>query len=158
MGGHIHAPYPSKSATQDWQRQDKPLVKSESLAKTNWRTGELCDVLHYKRSHKFGGKLPSPIPAIAHRSNTHKLYRQDAADPGAATPSPPPPFRRPGPPHRSGRVGSRACLISHSFACPAQQQGKPLCFYFPAPRCGHRRLPGAGKFFPSFPFFFSIFF
>jgi hypothetical protein len=34
-----------------------------------------------------------------------------------------------------------ACLIGPSFACPAQQQGKPLCFYFPAPRCGHRCLP-----------------
>ena len=44
-------------------------------------------------------------------------------------------------PHRSGRVGSRACLIGPSFACPAQQQGKPLCFYFPAPRCGGSRLP-----------------
>jgi hypothetical protein len=28
MGGHSHPPYPSKSATQDWQRRDKPLVKS----------------------------------------------------------------------------------------------------------------------------------
>ena len=34
-----------------------------------------------------------------------------------------------------------ACLIGPSFACPAQEQGKPLCFYFPAPRCGHRCLP-----------------
>ena len=33
------------------------------------------------------------------------------------------------------------CLIGPSFACPAQQQGKPLCFYFPAPSCGHRWLP-----------------
>ncbi len=24
---------------------------------------------------------------------------------------------------------------------PAQQQGKPLCFYFPAPRCGGSQLP-----------------
>jgi hypothetical protein len=39
-------------------------------------------------------------------------------------------------PHRFGRVGSRACLIGPSFACPAQEQGKPLCFYFPAPRGG----------------------
>jgi hypothetical protein len=46
------------------------------------------------------------------------------------------------------RSGSRlillvvtCCLIGPSFACPAQQQGKPLCFYFPAPRCGHSRLP-----------------
>ena len=45
------------------------------------------------------------------------------------------------------RSGSRlirlvvaCCLIRPSFACPAQQQGKPLCFYFPDPRCGHRRL------------------
>ena len=45
------------------------------------------------------------------------------------------------------RPGSRlirlvvaCCLIRPSFACPAQQQGKPLCFYFPDPRCGHRRL------------------
>ena len=34
-----------------------------------------------------------------------------------------------------------ACLIGPSFACPAQQQGKPLFFYFPAPRCGGSRLP-----------------
>jgi hypothetical protein len=33
------------------------------------------------------------------------------------------------------------CLIGPSFACPAQQQSKPLCFYFPAPRCGHCWLP-----------------
>ena len=32
------------------------------------------------------------------------------------------------------------CLIGPSFACPSQEQGKPLCFYFPAPRCGHRWL------------------
>ena len=45
------------------------------------------------------------------------------------------------------RSGSRlirlvvaCCLIRPSFACPSQQQGKPLCFYFPNPRCGHRRL------------------
>ena len=46
------------------------------------------------------------------------------------------------------RSGSRlirlvvaCCLIGPSFAYPAQQQGKPLCFYFPAPRCGGSRLP-----------------
>ncbi len=33
------------------------------------------------------------------------------------------------------------CLIGPSFACPAQEQGKPLCFYFPAHRCCHRGLP-----------------
>jgi hypothetical protein len=46
------------------------------------------------------------------------------------------------------RSGSRlirlviaCCVIRTSFACPAQQQSKPLCFYFPAPRCGHHLLP-----------------
>ena len=46
-----------------------------------------------------------------------------------------------------------ACLIGPSFACPAQQQGKPLCFYFPAPRCSRcwrrrlraRRCSGTGS-------------
>jgi hypothetical protein len=42
---------------------------------------------------------------------------------------------------RLTRLVVACCLIRPSFACPAQQQGKPLCFYFPAPRCGHRRLP-----------------
>ncbi len=70
MGGHSHARYPSKSATEDWERRDNPLVKSESLAKTNWRTGEHGDALFYNKNHKFAGKSPSPIPDIAHRSNT----------------------------------------------------------------------------------------
>ena len=70
MDGHSHAPYPSKSATQDWQRRDNPLVKSESLAKTNWRTGEHSDALFYNKNHKFTGKSASPIPDIAPRSNT----------------------------------------------------------------------------------------
>ncbi len=39
------------------------------------------------------------------------------------------------------RIVAVCCLIGPSFACPAQEQGKPLCFYFPAPRCGHRCLP-----------------
>ncbi len=46
------------------------------------------------------------------------------------------------------RSGSRlirlivaCCLIGPSFAYPAQQQGKPLCFYFPAPRCCGSRFP-----------------
>ncbi len=39
------------------------------------------------------------------------------------------------------RIVAACCLIGPSFACPAQQQGKPLRFYFPAPRCGHRCLP-----------------
>jgi hypothetical protein len=39
------------------------------------------------------------------------------------------------------RLVRACCLIRTSFACPAQQQSKPLCFYFPAPRCGHHRLP-----------------
>jgi hypothetical protein len=69
---------------QDWQRREKPLVKSESLAKTNWQTGKHCDALLHKKNHKFGSKYPSPIPAIAHSFNAHKLHRQDAADPGAA--------------------------------------------------------------------------
>jgi hypothetical protein len=34
-----------------------------------------------------------------------------------------------------------AGLAPPSLACPAQQQGKPLCFYFPSLRCGYRRLP-----------------
>jgi hypothetical protein len=65
-------------------------------------------------------------------------------------PPSPPPFRRPGPSRRAGaaaacpaqgRVGSRSCLIGPSFACPAQEKRKPLCFYFPALRCGSSRLP-----------------
>ena len=32
------------------------------------------------------------------------------------------------------RLVVACCLIGPSFACPAQQQGKPLYFYFPAPR------------------------
>jgi hypothetical protein len=39
------------------------------------------------------------------------------------------------------RLVVACCLIGPSFAYPAQQQGKPLCFYFPAPRCGGSRLP-----------------
>ena len=39
------------------------------------------------------------------------------------------------------RLVEACCLIGPSFAYPAQQQGKPLCFYFPAPRCGGSRLP-----------------
>jgi hypothetical protein len=35
----------------------------------------------------------------------------------------------------------QAAFPTPPFAYPAQQQGKPLCFYFPTPRCGHRRLP-----------------
>ncbi len=70
MGCHSHAPYLSKSATQGWQRRDNPLVKSESLAKTNWRTGDHSNALFYNKNHKFAGKSPSPILDIALRSNT----------------------------------------------------------------------------------------
>jgi hypothetical protein len=113
MVGHSHAPYPSKSATQDWQRRDNPLVKSESRAETNWRTGEHGDALFCNKHHKFAGKSPFPIPDIA-PALTHKLHRQDSADRAPPPPSSPPPlFRRPGPgrpapraPSRSRRVGS----------------------------------------------------
>jgi hypothetical protein len=65
-------------------RLAKARLASGKKRKINWRTGEHGDALLYKKNHKFGGKSPSSIPAIAHRSNTHKLHRQDAADPGPA--------------------------------------------------------------------------
>jgi hypothetical protein len=39
------------------------------------------------------------------------------------------------------RLVVACCLIGPSFAYPAQQQSKPLCFYFPTPRCGSSQLP-----------------
>jgi hypothetical protein len=82
------------------------------------------------------GRIDSGRPGRIGGRRRRRRRRRPSDGPGrAARPA------VPRAPHRSERVGSRACLIGPSFACPAQQQGKPLCFYFPAPRCGHCCLP-----------------